>query len=130
MGFTASLGLIADRFQGPLGEELRLTMRQQSLGMSITGALEEMVERCDTTSIRAFVRTATRGESLGMSIGPVLRELSADQRRRQRMAAREKMQKAPVKLIFPLMFLIMPALMIVLFYPAAYGIKNALGGIL
>jgi hypothetical protein len=129
MGFSASLGLVADRFHGPLGEELRLTMQQQTLGMSIGGALDEMVERCDTPSIRAFVRTATRGESLGVSIGPVLRELSTDQRRRHRMAAREKMQKAPVKLIFPLMFLIMPALMIVLFYPAAYGIKQSLGGI-
>jgi tight adherence protein C len=124
MGFTASLGLVADRFQGALGEELKLTMRQQSLGMSIQGALDEMVERCDTASVRAFVRTASRGESLGVSIGPVLRELSADQRRRHRMAAREKMQKAPVKMIFPLMFLIMPALMIVLFYPAVESLKS------
>jgi tight adherence protein C len=83
-----------------------------------------MVERCDTPSVRAFVRTAARGESLGVSIGPVLRELSADQRRRHRMAAREKMQKAPVKMIFPLMFLIMPALMIVLFYPAVASLKS------
>ena len=124
MGFTASLGLVADRFAGPLGEELKLTMRQQSLGMSIQGALDEMVERCDTPSVRAFVRTAARGESLGVSIGPVLRELSSDQRRRHRMAAKEKMQKAPVKMIFPLMFLIMPALMIVLFYPAAVSLKS------
>jgi tight adherence protein C len=124
MGFTASLQLVSERFHGALGEELKLTMRQQSLGMSIQGALDEMVERCDTPSIRAFVRTASRGESLGVSIGPVLRELSSDQRRRHRMAAREKMQKAPVKMIFPLMFLIMPALMIVLFYPAAASFKG------
>jgi Type II secretion system (T2SS), protein F len=124
MGFSASLQLVADRFHGALGEELKLTMRQQSLGMSIQGALDEMVERCDTPSIRAFVRTAARGESLGVSIGPVLRELSSDQRRRHRMAAREKMQKAPVKMIFPLMFLIMPALMIVLFYPAVVSLKG------
>jgi Flp pilus assembly protein TadB len=125
MGFTASLQLVAERFDGPLGEELRLTMQQQSLGMSIQGALDEMVLRCDTPSVRAFTRTAARGESLGVSIGPVLRELSADQRRRHRMAAREKMQKAPVKMIFPLVFLVMPALMIVIFYPALYGIKHS-----
>jgi tight adherence protein C len=100
-------------------------MQQQSLGMSIQDALDEMVERCDTPSVRAFVRTASRGESLGVSIGPVLRELSSDQRRRHRMTAREKMQKAPVKMIFPLMFLIMPAIMIVIFYPVAYGFKHS-----
>ena len=78
--------------------------------------------------MRAFVRTAARGETLGVSIGPVLRELSADQRRRRRQSAREQMQKAPVKMIFPLMFLIMPALMIVLMYPAAYSVSHNLPG--
>jgi tight adherence protein C len=125
MGFTASLQLVSERFNGALGEELRLTMQQQTLGMSIQGALDEMVLRCDTSSVRAFTRTAARGESLGVSIGPVLRELSTDQRRRHRMSARTKMQKAPVKMIFPLVFLVMPALMIVIFYPALYGIKHS-----
>jgi len=129
MGFAASLGLVANRFRGALGAELRLTMQQQSLGISTREALEDMVERCDTQSVRAFVRTVTRGESLGVSIGPILRELSGDMRRRRRMAAREKMQKAPVKMIFPLMFLIMPALMIVLLYPAAYSVMHNFAGI-
>jgi tight adherence protein C len=129
MGFTASLMLISERFDGALGDELRLTMRQQTLGMSVSQALEDMAERCDTPSIRAFVRTAGRGETLGVSIGPVLRELSSDQRRRRRQAAREKMQKAPVKMIFPLMFLIMPALMIILMFPAAYSLATNLSGV-
>jgi tight adherence protein C len=130
MGFAASLNLVADRFQGPLGEELKLTMKQQTLGMSIGQALTEFSERCDTPSLRAFVRTASRGESLGVSIGPVLRELSADQRRRHRQTAREKMQKAPIKMLFPLMFLIFPALMIVLMFPAGYSLVHNLGGII
>jgi tight adherence protein C len=126
IGFTASLQMIAERMRGALGDELRLTMKQQTLGMSIGQSLEDMADRCGTTSVRAFVRTASRGESLGVSVGPVLRELSTDQRRRRRQAAREKMQKAPVKLIFPLMFLIMPALMIVLMYPAGYALVHNL----
>jgi tight adherence protein C len=129
MGFTASLSLIAERFRGALGDEMRLTMKQQSLGMSTQQALDEMASRCQTPAMRAFVRTAARGESLGVSVGPVLRELSVDQRRRRRQAAREKMQKAPVKMIFPLMFLIMPALMIVLMYPAAYSVAHNLPGV-
>jgi tight adherence protein C len=129
MGFSASLSLVSERFHGPIGEELKLTMKQQSLGISIQQALDDMVERCDTPSIRSFVRTASRGESLGVSIGPVLRELSADQRRRYRQTAREKMQKAPIKMLFPLMFLIFPALMIVLMYPAAYSVAHNLSGV-
>lgn len=125
MGFSAALGLVAERLKGALGDEMRLTMRQQSLGMTIQQALDEMIGRCNTPAIRAFVRTAARGESLGVSIGPVLREMSTDQRRRRRQAAREKMQKAPVKMIFPLMFLIFPALMIVLMFPAAYAVSKS-----
>ena len=129
MGFAASLAMISDRMTGPLGDELRLTMKQQSLGISIQQALDDMVGRCDCPSVRAFVRTASRGESLGVSIGPVLRELSADERRRRGQAAREKMQKAPIKMIFPLMFLIFPALMIVLMYPAGYAVMKNLSGV-
>jgi tight adherence protein C len=129
MGLAASLSLVANRFKGALGAELRLTMRQQSLGIATRDALEDMVARCDTQSIRSFVRTITRGESLGVSIGPILRELSSDMRRRRRQTAREKMQKAPVKMIFPLMFLIMPALMIVILYPAVYSVTHNLGGL-
>jgi len=129
MGFAASLGLVARRFRGALGAELRLTMQQQSLGISTREALNDMLERCDTQALRSFVRTVTRGETLGVSIGPILRELSGDMRRRRRQTAREKMAKAPVKMIFPLMFLIMPALMIVLLYPAVYTVTHNLGGL-
>jgi tight adherence protein C len=128
MAFSAALSLVSQRMTGALGDELRLTMKQQSLGMTIQQALDGMIERVDTPSARAFVRTAGRGESLGVSIGPVLRELSSDQRRRRRQAAREKMQKAPIKMLFPMMFLIMPALMIVLMYPAAYSVSQSFGG--
>jgi tight adherence protein C len=129
MAFGASLGLVADRLQGPLGDEVRLTGRQQNLGISTAQALEDMLERCDTPSMAAFVRTVVRGESMGLSIAPILRELTQDMRRRRRQAAQERMHKAPVKILFPLMFLIMPALFIVLFYPAAYSIMTGLSGI-
>lgn len=129
MGFAASLSLVAERLQGPLGDEVRLTVRQQNLGASSTQTLEDMLERCDSQSMRAFVRTIVRGESMGLAIAPILRELTIDMRRRRRQAAQERMHKAPVKILFPLMFLIMPALMIVLFYPAAHAVMTGLSGL-
>ncbi len=129
MGFGASLALVASRLEGALGEELLVTVRQQKLGISTSEALEEMLERCDTQSMRSFVRTITRSESMGVSIGPILRELAADMRRRRRQTIQEKMQKAPVKMLFPMMFLIMPAMMIVLFYPVIHSVMSTgLGG--
>ncbi|HWF74416.1 MAG TPA: type II secretion system F family protein [Solirubrobacteraceae bacterium] len=124
MGFAASLALVAGRLQGALGEELLVAVRQQNLGISTSEALDEMLERCDTQSMRAFVRTITRSESMGLSIGPILRELATDMRRRRRQATQEKMHKAPIKMLFPMMFLIMPALFIVLFYPAVHSVMT------
>lgn len=128
MGFAASLELLASRFRGALGEELRLTQQQQKLGVSNDQALKDMVERCDTGSMRSFVRTLRTAESLGVSIGPAMRELAHDVRRRRRQAADERMRKAPVKLLFPLIFLIFPALLIEVMYPAAYTLIHQLAG--
>jgi len=127
MGFGGSLALVANRLQGALGEEVLVSIRQQKLGISTSEALEEMLDRCDTPSMHAFVRTITRSESMGLSIGPVLRELASDMRRRRRQAAQEKMHKAPIKMLFPMMFLIMPAMMIVLFYPAVASVMSSSG---
>jgi pilus assembly protein TadC len=129
MGFGASLKLTSERLQGALGDEVRLAIRHQNLGISTSQSLEEMLQRCDSLSMRSFVRTIIRGEAMGLSIAPILRELATDMRRRRRQAAQERMHKAPVKILFPLMFLIMPALMIVLFYPAAHAVMTGLSGV-
>jgi len=129
LGFGASVNLVGERLQGALGDELRLAIRQQDLGISTSQALEDLLERCDSMSMRAFVRTVVRGESMGLSIAPILRELAVDMRRRRRQAAQERMHKAPVKILFPIMFLIMPALMIVLFYPAAHAVMTTLSNV-
>jgi tight adherence protein C len=126
--FGSALNGVADRFHGPLGDELQLTMRQQSLGIGTERALNDMAERCDTPSMRAFVRTVIRADSHGSSIGPVLRHLAREIRQRRRDAARERIQKAPIKMLFPLAFLILPALLLVILFPAMYNIIHTLNG--
>jgi tight adherence protein C len=128
LGFAGSLQLVADRFEGPLGQELRLTMREQNMGLSTERALANLVERCETPSVRAFVRAVSQGESLGVSIGTMMRNLAAETRKRRRQKANEQIQKAPVKMLFPLVFMIFPALLIVLLYPALHQILLELGG--
>jgi tight adherence protein C len=126
LGFAGSLQLVANRFEGPLGQELRLTLHEQSMGLSTERALSNLLERCDTPSVRAFVRAISQGESLGVSIGTMMRNLAAETRKRRRQAANEKVQKAPVKMLFPLVFMIFPALLIVLLYPAIYQVLSQL----
>jgi tight adherence protein C len=128
LGFAGSIQLVADRFDGPLGQELRLTLREQNMGLSTERALENLLDRCETPSVRAFVRAVSQGESLGVSIGTMLRNLAAETRKRRRQKATEQVQKAPVKMLFPLVFLVFPVLLIVLLYPALHSVLQQLGG--
>jgi tight adherence protein C len=76
--------------------------------------------------MRVFVRALIQGEKLGVSIGTTMRNVALEMRKRRKAAAEEKAQKMPIKLLFPLVFLIFPAIMIVLLVPAMIHIAEIL----
>ena len=127
LGFAGSLQVASQRIHGPLGDELRLAIQEQKLGRSLKDALEQMLSRAETPAMRSFVRGVTQGEALGVSIGTIMRNLAVEMRKRRRSAAEEQAQKAPVKMLFPLIFLIFPALGVVLLGPAVFEIGRVLG---
>ena len=128
LGFVGSLQMAAGRVPGALGQELRLTLQEQSMGLSIQEALINLLARCDTPSMRSFVRSIVQGETLGVSIGQIMRDLAQEMRRRRRAVAQEKAQKAPIKILFPLVFLIFPAMFVVLLGPAVFLFIRSFGG--
>lgn len=125
VGLGAALTAAAQRFKGPLGEELRLTVHEQNMGLSTEEALHNLLARCDTAIVRSFVRSVLQAEMLGVSIGQILRGLAVEMRTRRRQAAEERAHKAPVKIVFPLVLLILPALFLVILGPAAYNVMKA-----
>src|SRR3954451_5309234 len=125
LGFSGALKVAAEKLQGPLGDELRLTMQEQRMGLATRDALKNMAERADTAGMRTFVRAIVQGEQLGVSIGQILRALAVDMRSLRRAMAEERAQKAPVKMLFPLVFLIFPAMFILLLGPAVLDIMQA-----
>jgi tight adherence protein C len=129
LGFVGSLQMAAKRLQGPLGDELRLTLQEQNMGLSISEGLHNMMLRADTPAMRSFVRSVTQGERLGVSIGQIMRDLAGEMRRRRKQSAEERAQKAPIKMLFPLVFLIFPAMFIVLLGPALVQFIHAISGI-
>ena len=118
--------LAAEQFDGPLGDELRLTLQEQNVGATTEEALKNMARRADTPGVRAFVRAIVQGELLGVSIAQILRNLAIDMRKKRKARAEEQAQKAPVKMLFPLVLLIFPAMFIVLLLPALIAIKDTL----
>ena len=125
LGFAGSLQVASERIQGPLGQELRLTLQEQNMGLTTEEALRNMLARADTPAVRSFVRAVTQGETLGVSIGDILRSLATEMRKRRRAAAEERAQKAPVKILFPLVFLIFPAMFVILLGPAVFDFLEA-----
>jgi tight adherence protein C len=127
-GFAGSLQIASERFVGPLGDELRLVMQEQAMGLPTDQALANLLERAETDAMRSFVRSIRQGESLGVSIGQIMRNLALEMRKRRRASAEERAQKAPIKILFPLVGLIFPAIFIVLLAPAVLNFMQTFGG--
>lgn len=127
LGILASMRVASESMIDPLGQELRLTLQEQRMGLSVGQAIESLGRRADAPNMRIFVRAITQGERLGVSIGTTMRNLSVEMRKRRRAIAEERAQKMPLKMLFPLIFFIFPALFIVILTPMIINIADALG---
>jgi tight adherence protein C len=127
LSFPQSLRLAATKIKEPLAGEVRLTLQEQNMGLTLVEALENLLARVDTPGVRMFSRSIAQGESMGVSTGQIMRNLALELRKRQRAAVEERAQKAPVKILFPILFLIMPALFIVLLLPVMITVMDVLG---
>ncbi len=127
LSFPQSLRLASGKIKEPLASEVRLTLQEQNMGLTLVEALDHLLVRVDTPGVRMFSRSIAQGETMGVSTGQIMRNLAVELRKRQRAYAEERAQKAPVKILFPIMFLIMPALFIVLLLPVMITIMDVLG---
>ena len=126
LSLSASLQLAGERMKGPLGEELRIVLQEQRMGLTPVQALENMTTRCPTPAVESFARAMMQGSVLGVSVGQILRNLAIEMRKRRRALVEQQAQKAPIKMLFPLVFMIFPALFVVILGPAVVSIFHAL----
>jgi tight adherence protein C len=129
LSFGAAMRLAAGQFEPPMSDELRLTLQEQTMGLGIDEALGNFAERADTPAVRSFVRAMGQGERMGISTGQIMRNLAHEMRARRRSQAEEKAQKAPVVMLFPLVFLIFPAMFIILMTPAIINLMHSFSGL-
>jgi tight adherence protein C len=128
LSLSAALQLAGERLRGSLGEELRIVLQEQRMGLTPVQALENMEARVPTPAVESFVRAMMQGELLGVSVGQILRSLAIEMRKRRRAQAEQQAQKAPIKMLFPLVFMIFPALFFIILGPALVSIFHALNG--
>ena len=126
LSFPQSLRLAATKIKEPLSGEVRLTLQEQNMGLTLVEALENLLGRVNTPGVRMFARSIAQGETMGVSTGHIMRNLAVEMRKRQRAYAEERAQKAPIKILFPVLFLIFPSLFIVILLPVMIRIADAL----
>jgi tight adherence protein C len=130
MGFGGALQLVANSLEGPLGEEIRIALQEQNIGLTTGEALRNMATRIDTLAMQSFIQAVNQGEALGVSIGKIMRDLASEMRNRRRAAAEERAHKAGTKIIFPVALCIFPAIFVVALGPPLIYIFHSFGGAL
>jgi tight adherence protein C len=127
LGFDAALAQVARNGSGPLAAELARALQEMQIGKSRTEALRSMAGRTTAPELRAFASALVQAGELGISVASVLREQAKEMRLRRRQWAEEQAQKVPVKILFPLIFCLFPALFVVIMGPAAITILHLFG---
>jgi tight adherence protein C len=124
LGFDAALSQISRYARGPLGGEIARVLQEMQIGRSRVDALRALGKRTNVVELRSFCAIVVQATELGVPIANVLREQSREMRIRRRQHAEELAQKVPIKILFPLIFCLFPALFIVVLGP---GLINILG---
>jgi len=126
LGFEQGVAEVTDEVSGPLTVELDRMLKEQQLGRSRRDALIALHDRNRSEELRGLVSALLHAERLGTPIADTLKVQARELRRRRRALARERAGKAPVKLLFPLIFGVFPAMFVVIIGPGAIQIIDAL----
>jgi len=127
LGFDGALGKVVEKLHGPLTEEFRRALAEIRVGKARRDALRDIVPRTEVTALTNFIGAIIQAEQLGVSISKVLQVQSEQLRIERRQRAEEAAAKAPIKMLFPLVGCIFPALFIVILGPALILIIGNLG---
>lgn len=126
LGFDSAIKKSADKMKGPLSEEFLKALSDITKGRERQEALKNIVQRTGVDDLNAFVTAIIQSELLGTNISNTLRTQSETMRQKRRQRAEEAAAKLPVKMLFPLVFLIFPSLFIVVLTPALITLMDQL----
>jgi tight adherence protein C len=125
LGFDAALSQVARNTTGPLADEFFRVLQEMQLGTGRPDAMRALVDRTDVSDLRGFVTSMIQADTFGIPVAQVLRVQAREMRIRRTQRVEEAAQKVPVKILFPLIFCILPALFIVILGPAVISIIDS-----
>jgi tight adherence protein C len=127
LGLEGAMQVVVERSTGPLADEIARTLHEMGLGLSRKEALTNLKQRSNVEELSSFVQALLQADALGMPLSRVLKILAGEMRNKRRMWARERAAKLPVKILFPLVACIFPAVLVVVLGPAVPQIMEAFG---
>src|SRR3954451_13269998 len=128
VGFDGAVGEVTEHMDGALSEELALVLGEMRVGEIRQDALKKLGERVPAPELSAFVRAIIQADQLGISLGRILRVQAADTRLRRQAAAEERAMKAPIKMLFPTVVFIFPAMFLLVLGPAMMNLLKLFKG--
>lgn len=127
LGFDAALTRVAQQTEGQLADEFGRVLQEMQIGMGRAQAIRAMGDRTKLADLRGFATAMVQADAFGIPIGQVLRIQSQEMRTKRRQRAEELAQKVPVKILFPLIFCILPTLFVAILGPAGITIMENMG---
>ena len=124
LGFDGAVAKLTEHMDGALAEEFSLTLGEMRIGESRHDALKKFAERASTPEVASFCRAIIQADQLGISLGRLLRVQATDARLKRQAAAEEKAMKSPIKMLFPTVIFIFPAMFIVILGPAMLNLMK------
>jgi tight adherence protein C len=124
MGFDGAIVKLTEHMEGPLADEFALTLSEIRIGETRQDALKKLSDRTGTPELSSFVRSIIQADQLGISLGRILRVQATDSRLKRQAAAEEKAMKAPIKMLFPTVLFIFPAMFLVILGPAFLNLSK------
>jgi tight adherence protein C len=126
LGLDGAIAQLIDHMKGPLVDEFALTLGEMRIGETRTDALKKLAERVDVPEMTSLTRAIIQSDQLGISLGRILRLQARDTRIRRQNTAEERANKTPIKMLFPTVLFIFPALFFVILGPAFITILKVL----
>jgi len=124
LAFDGGVAKLIEHMEGPLPEELSLTLNEMRIGQTRHDALKHLAERAAAPEVATFCRAIIQADQLGISLGRILKVQAADTRLRRQAAAEERAMKAPIKMLFPTVAFIFPAMFLVILGPAFLNLSK------
>jgi tight adherence protein C len=124
LGFDGAVQKLTEHMDGPLIEEFELALGGIRIGEGRSEALKKMSERSSSQEMASFVRAIIQADQLGISLGRILKVQAGDTRLKRQLLAEEKAMKAPIKMLFPTVIFIFPAMFLVVLGPAFLNLST------